>query len=98
MYIGIYLGTYYCFLYIFIFDLFAAKATHTLQPNPTQNPLALSISSLESRIDSPLLLGDDEDVVEEEEIDLLPRRPLEEDAVVFHKRSHLSSLDHPPGG
>lgn len=47
---------------------------------------------------SPLLPGDDEDVVEEEEVDLLPRRPLEEDAVVLHKGLQLPSLYHPPGG
>lgn len=45
---------------------------------------------------SPLLLGDDEDVVEEEEIDLLPRRALEKDAVLLHEGRQLSSLNHPP--
>ena len=47
---------------------------------------------------SPLLPGDDEDVVEEEEVDLLPLRPLEEDAVVLHEGRQLPSLHHPPGG
>lgn len=47
---------------------------------------------------SPLLPGDDEDVIEEEEIHLLPRRPLEEDAVVLNEGRQLTSLYHPPGG
>lgn len=47
---------------------------------------------------SPLLPGDDEDIIEEEEVDLLPGHALEEDAVVLHKRRQLSSLHHPPGG
>lgn len=53
---------------------------------------------LPSRISSPLLPGDDEDVIEEEEVDLLPWRPLEEDAAVLYECSQLSSLHHPPGG
>lgn len=48
--------------------------------------------------DPPLLSGDDEDIIEEEEVDLMPQCPLEEDAAVFHECSQLSSLYHPPGG
>lgn len=47
---------------------------------------------------SPLLPGHDENVVEEEEVDLLPGRPLEEDAAVFHEGGQLPPLYHPPGG
>lgn len=60
------------------------------QINLTQSFCALS--------SSPLLPGHNQDVVEEEEVDLLPWRPLEEDATVFHKGCQLSSLHHPPGG
>lgn len=47
---------------------------------------------------SPLLPGHDENVVEEEEVDVMPGRPLEEDAAVFHVGGQLPPLDHPPGG
>lgn len=47
---------------------------------------------------SPLLPGHDENVVEEEEVDVLPGRPLQEDAAVFHVGGQLPPLDHPPGG
>lgn len=47
---------------------------------------------------SPLLPGHDENVVEEEEVDVLPGGPLEEDAAVFHVGGQLPPLDHPPGG
>lgn len=53
---------------------------------------------MSNQLSSPLLLGDDEDVVEEEEVDLLARRPLEEDAAVLDKGRQLAALDHPPGG
>lgn len=69
---------------------------HTCQ---TQNqPAASSATALLPRTDSPLLPGDDEHVVEEEEVDLVARRPLEEDAAVSYKGSELSSLYHPPRG
>lgn len=58
----------------------------------------LSASCGTSLQNSPFLPGDDEDVVEEEEVDLLARRPLEEDSAVLHKGGQLSALDHPPGG
>lgn len=52
----------------------------------------------QSRRTSPFLPGDDQDVVEEEEVDLLPRRPLEEDPAVLHEGRQLAALHHPPGG
>lgn len=53
---------------------------------------------MSEQADSPFLLGDDQDVVEEEEVDLLPRRPLEEDPAVLHEGRQLAALHHPPGG
>lgn len=50
------------------------------------------------QVSSPFLLGDDQDVVEEEEVNLLPRGPLEEDAAVLDEGRQLAALHHPPGG
>lgn len=45
----------------------------------------------------PLLLGDDEDVIKEKEVDLLLGRPSGEKHSVLHVGCQLASLDQPPG-
>lgn len=46
---------------------------------------------------SPLLLGDDEHIVEEEEVDLLSGHPPREKHRVLHVGRQLAPLDQPPG-
>lgn len=77
-----------------------------LSPNMSEQVMFMSqltalshkSNAAEAPFHSPLLPGHDENIIEEEEVDLLPRRALEEDSAVFHEGGQLPSLYHPPGG
>lgn len=51
-----------------------------------------------SHTHAPLLAGDDEDVIEEEDVDLVACRFPGEDPALFHVGRELTTLHHPAGG
>ncbi|KAG9348149.1 hypothetical protein JZ751_001884 [Albula glossodonta] len=71
----------------------SAAATDVYKQDDT--PLKNEIRRLKTWSNPPLLPGDDEDVVEEEEVDLLAGGALQEDAILLHEGRQLASFHHP---